>query len=138
MKYYKHIDGLRALAVLSVIFVHLDFSIFSGGYVGVDVFFVISGFLITNIIIKELEQNGSFSFLNFYARRFKRIFPALVFVLFLSLIFSIWLLNIAKFKVYGGSLVAAILSFSNMFFFITKLVILIYFHNQALCYTHGL
>ena len=103
MKYYKHIDGLRALAVLSVIFVHLDFSIFSGGYVGVDVFFVISGFLITNIIIKELEQNGSFSFLNFYARRFKRIFPALVFVLFLSLIFSIWLLNIAKFKVYGGS-----------------------------------
>ena len=117
MKYYKHIDGLRALAVLSVIFVHLDFTLFSGGYVGVDVFFVISGFLITNIIIKELNQNGNFCFINFYTRRVRRILPALVFVLFLSLMFSILLLNLAKFKVYGGSLATAIISFSNIFFY---------------------
>lgn len=112
MKYYKHIDGLRALAVLSVIFVHLDFTLFSGGYVGVDVFFVISGFLITNIIIKELNQNGNFCFINFYTRRVRRILPALVFVLFLSLMFSILLLNLAKFKVYGG-----FFSYCNNFIF---------------------
>lgn len=117
MKYYKHIDGLRALAVLSVIFVHLDFTPFSGGYVGVDVFFVISGFLITNIIVKELNQTNTFCFINFYTRRVRRILPALVFVLIVSLILSILLLNLAKFKVFGGSLATAVISFSNVFFY---------------------
>ncbi|AXH32703.1 acyltransferase family protein [Francisella opportunistica] len=117
MKYYKHIDGLRALAVLSVIFVHLDFSLFSGGYVGVDIFFVISGFLITNIIIKELEINGKFCFINFYTRRARRILPALLFVLGISFVLSLWLLNLAKFKVYGGSLATAAISLSNIFFY---------------------
>lgn len=117
MKYYKHIDGLRALAVLAVILVHLDFTMFSGGYVGVDVFFVISGFLITNIIVKELDNTGRFSFINFYTRRIRRILPALIFVIIFSFLASIWLLNLAKFKVYGGSLATAIISFSNVFFY---------------------
>ena len=117
MKYYKHIDGLRALAVIAVLLVHLDFATFSGGFVGVDVFFVISGFLITNIIIKELETTNSFSFVNFYTRRIRRIMPALIFTLSLSFILGIWLLNLAKFQVFGGSLATAIVSFSNIFFY---------------------
>jgi len=117
MQYYKHIDGLRALAVIAVVLVHLDFSAFSGGFVGVDVFFVISGFLITNIIVKELNTTGSFSFINFYTRRVRRIMPALIFTLLLSFGLSVWLLNLAKFQVFGGSLATAIVSFSNVFFY---------------------
>ena len=116
-KYLKHIDGLRALAVISVLLVHLDFSLFSGGYIGVDIFFVISGFLITNIIVKELETTNKFSFMNFYTRRARRIMPALVFTLVLTFILSVWLLNLAKFQIFGGSLAAAIVSVSNIFFY---------------------
>ena len=82
IKYRPEIDGLRALAVLSV----LGFHIFGirGGFVGVDIFFVISGYLITNIILAELKL-GSFSFLQFYGRRVRRIFPALIVVLLSTL-----------------------------------------------------
>ncbi|HWG96037.1 MAG TPA: acyltransferase, partial [Nitrospira sp.] len=68
MDYRQEIDGLRALAVLPVILFHAGFQSFSGGFVGVDVFFVISGYLITTIILAELEQ-GRFSIINFYERR---------------------------------------------------------------------
>jgi peptidoglycan/LPS O-acetylase OafA/YrhL len=78
--YRPDIDGLRAVAVLSVIGFHAGPASFPGGYVGVDIFFVISGFLITSIICKQIEQ-GKFSFVDFYARRCKRIFPALIAVL---------------------------------------------------------
>ena len=67
MHYRREIDGLRAVAVLPVILFHAGFSMFSGGYVGVDVFFVISGYLITSILIGELEQ-GNFSIARFYER----------------------------------------------------------------------
>ena len=87
MKYRAEIDGLRALAVVPVIFFHAGFSIFSGGYVGVDVFFVISGYLITTIIIKELN-NDTFSIKRFYERRARRILPALIFVILISSIIS--------------------------------------------------
>lgn len=114
--YYRHIDGLRALAVTLVFLCHLDFAFFSGGFVGVDVFFVISGFLITNIIIQQLNSPSGFSLLNFYARRVKRIFPALFFTLFFSFIAGIFLLNLASFKIFGKSLSFAALSISNIFF----------------------
>ena len=68
MKYRAEIDGLRALAVLPVIFFHAGFEWFSGGFVGVDVFFVISGYLITTILINDIE-NGEFSIVSFYERR---------------------------------------------------------------------
>ena len=76
MIYRPEIDGLRALAVIPVVFFHAGISLFSGGYVGVDVFFVISGYLITSIILNEIEHDR-FSLTNFYERRARRILPAL-------------------------------------------------------------
>src|SRR4051812_18023854 len=74
--YRPDIDGLRAVAVLPVVFFHAGFSFVSGGFVGVDVFFVISGFLITGILIREIVD-GRYSIAEFYRRRARRIFPAL-------------------------------------------------------------
>jgi len=86
LQYRPEIDGLRALAILSVVFFHLDNPLFSGGYVGVDVFFVISGYLITNIIINDMRQ-GKFPHLHFYERRARRILPTLMVVLIVSIVF---------------------------------------------------
>ena len=85
--YRRDIDGLRAIAVLSVVLFHAFPAWLQGGFIGVDIFFVISGFLITGILVRELGQ-GSFSFAHFYARRIRRIFPALVLVLGASLAFG--------------------------------------------------
>ncbi len=86
------IDGLRSLAILPVLFYHAGVPGFSGGYIGVDVFFVISGFLITSLILKELSQ-GSFSILTFYERRARRILPALFFVMLVTLVAALpWML----------------------------------------------
>lgn len=81
--YRRDIDGLRAVAVLLVVFFHFFPNWLKGGFVGVDIFFVISGYLITGTIVKDIQRNG-FSFSAFYARRVRRIFPALIFTLFLS------------------------------------------------------
>ena len=80
IKYRPEIDGLRAIAVISVIIYHLNENWLSGGFLGVDIFFVISGFLITGIIITEIQQN-SFSLKQFYTRRIKRIYPAFITVM---------------------------------------------------------
>ncbi len=82
-EYRADIDGIRALAVLSVFFFHLQPDMLPGGFLGVDVFFVISGYLITGILLRE-NHLGKFSFSYFYARRVKRIFPALFIVLLIS------------------------------------------------------
>ena len=81
IKYRPEIDGLRALAIIPVILFHAGFQSFSGGFIGVDVFFVISGYLITSIILTE----KNFSLLNFYERRARRILPALFFVMLATL-----------------------------------------------------
>ena len=91
--YRPEIDGLRAIAVGAIILYHSNSSFFgyqpfNGGFIGVDIFFVISGYLITSIILKELILTGSFSFKNFYERRIRRIFPALLFVMLISLPFA--------------------------------------------------
>ena len=78
MKYRAEIDGLRALAVMPIILFHAGFASFSGGFVGVDIFFVISGYLITMIVLSQIEK-GEFSLVNFYERRARRILPALYF-----------------------------------------------------------
>ncbi len=77
LTYRPDVDGLRAVAVLLVVFNHLQSSLVSGGYVGVDVFFVISGYLISSHILSEMTS-GRFSVVNFYERRIRRIFPALL------------------------------------------------------------
>src|SRR5258706_11990002 len=83
--YRPDVDGLRAVAVLSVLGYHAFPGLLPGGFAGVDIFFVISGFLITGIILEDL-QRGRFTFANFYWRRIRRIFPALILVLAASLL----------------------------------------------------
>ena len=111
----KDIDGLRAVAVLSVVAFHLHFAPASGGYVGVDVFFVISGYLITGILVRELAR-GSFSLAGFYERRARRILPALFAVLLFTSILSYVYLLPGEFQEFARSLLAAVFSISNIFF----------------------
>ena len=119
MKYRAEIDGLRALAVVPVILFHAGFELFSGGFVGVDVFFVISGYLITTILIEDME-NKRFSIVNFYERRARRILPALFFVMLVCIPFAwIWMLP-DPLENFGQSLVATILSANNVLLFLTQ------------------
>ena len=119
MRYRAEIDGLRALAVIPVILYHAGFKLFSGGYVGVDVFFVISGYLITTIILAELGA-GTFSLIHFYERRARRILPALFVVMFACLPFAwFWLLPDAM-KQFSESLVAVNAFASNILFWRTS------------------
>lgn len=105
MAYRKDIDGLRAVAVIPVILFHAGFQSFSGGFVGVDVFFVISGYLITTIILSDMEK-GTFSLANFYERRVRRILPALFLVMFVCLIAAYFWLTPPAFQDFSQSLVA--------------------------------
>ncbi|MEE4216609.1 MAG: acyltransferase family protein [Xanthomonadales bacterium] len=115
MKYRPEIDGLRALAVIPVILFHAGLESFSGGYVGVDVFFVISGFLITTIILSEKEQ-GTFSLVNFYERRARRILPAL-FLVMLACLPAAWLwLTPLDMEDFSKSLAAVSIFSSNILF----------------------
>ena len=89
ISYRPEIDGLRAIAVSIVMLYHADLFIlgyqpFKGGFIGVDIFFVISGYLITSIIIKELLNTGNFSFKYFYERRIRRILPVLFFIMLIT------------------------------------------------------
>ena len=104
-KYRPDIDGLRAIAVLAVIAFHAFPDWMNGGFVGVDVFFVISGFLISSIIFENLEK-GTFSFTEFYARRIKRIFPALLLVLIASYVFGWFVLFPDEYKQLGKHVAA--------------------------------
>ena len=124
INYRPDIDGLRAIAVVSVIFYHAEnsiknFKILSGGFVGVDIFFVISGFLITSIILKELKSTGSFSFKNFYIKRIKRIIPVLLFVFTITFPF-IWLFFVpSSFIDFSKSLFSSLFFVSNHFFYLS-------------------
>ena len=115
MDYRREIDGLRALAVLPVILFHAGFQTFSGGFVGVDIFFVISGYLITSIILAEMEA-GTFTLANFYERRARRILPALFFVMLVCLPFAWFLLLPSDMKDFSKSLVAVSVFASNILF----------------------
>ena len=115
MNYRREIDGLRALAVIPVILFHAGFKSFSGGFVGVDVFFVISGYLITSIILAE-QQAGTFSLISFYERRARRIFPALFVVMLACLPFAwLWMLP-SDMKDFSQSLIAVSAFASNILF----------------------
>ena len=117
LKYRPDIDGLRAVAVLSVIGFHAFPAWFSGGFIGVDVFFVISGYLITTLILAEMRRE-SFSLLNFYERRARRILPALYFVVLCTLPFA-WLTMVPiELIEYSKSLIAVPLFVSNIVFWL--------------------
>jgi peptidoglycan/LPS O-acetylase OafA/YrhL len=116
MEYRKEIDGLRALAVLPVIFFHAGFAWCGGGYVGVDIFFVISGYLITTLIISE-KQAGTFSLKRFYARRAWRILPALYCVTTASLLIGYWWLDSKSLEELTQSILAVLGFVSNIHFY---------------------
>lgn len=119
IKYRKEIDGLRAVSVLPVIFFHANFELFSGGFVGVDIFFVISGYLITSIILGEMKE-GTFSLVKFYERRVRRILPALFVVILASLPFAwFWMLP-DDLENFGQSLVATIFFGNNVLLWLTS------------------
>lgn len=117
MEYRQDIDGLRAVAVLPVIFFHAGFELFQGGFLGVDVFFVISGFLITSIILSELH-NKKFSIVKFYERRARRIMPALSLVLMCTYVAGLVFIPPFEFKELAQSLVSVVAFFSNIFFYL--------------------
>lgn len=113
-KYRPDIDGLRGIAVLAVIAFHAFPRVFRGGFVGVDIFFVISGFLISSIVFRNLEDQ-SFSYAEFYSRRIKRIFPALIVILIPCLLFG-WLLLPTEFRQLGKHVAAGAGFVSNFAF----------------------
>lgn len=113
--YRSDIDGLRALAVLMVVVYHVFPKLLRGGFVGVDIFFVISGFLITGIILRDLD-NGCFSFWNFYSRRIRRIFPALILVLCVTLAFGWFSLFADEYKMLGKHVFGGVSFTANIFY----------------------
>jgi peptidoglycan/LPS O-acetylase OafA/YrhL len=114
--YMPHVDGLRCLAVMSVLLFHFNVPGWGGGYVGVDVFFVISGYLITRIIADEAVNTGRFNFRNFYARRIRRILPVLIATQAVTTVLAIGSLTPADLVAYGKSLAASAFSLSNVLF----------------------
>lgn len=122
LKYRPEIDGLRAIAVLGVIFYHIElpnksFTPFSGGFLGVDVFFVLSGYLITKIIFKEILKN-TFSYSSFYERRVRRILPPFLFVALSTVPFAYKIMTPEALKEYAGSVLASIGFMSNFWFWL--------------------
>ncbi len=115
-RYRPDIDGLRSIAVLSVLFFHFDLAAMTGGFIGVDVFFVISGFLITRLIVDELERDGSFRFGRFYTRRIRRLFPAMLTTYTLSLVAAFLLFSPEEMQRASSSIVYALASISNILF----------------------
>ncbi len=114
-KYISDIDGLRALAVIAVIFYHVGYKWIPGGFIGVDVFFVISGYLITKNIVFDVERKR-FSFFDFYVRRARRLFPALFVMMLVTIIFAYQLFSPVDLARFGQSLLYANMSLSNFFF----------------------
>ncbi|WDE98208.1 acyltransferase family protein [Lentisphaera profundi] len=113
MKYRPEIDGLRAIAVIPVILFHLSPALFPSGFIGVDIFFVISGFLITSLVLKE-QTKGNFSFKDFWIRRIKRLFPAMATVLIATLIAGYFLLFENEFKSLAAQTIAVLLMLANI------------------------
>jgi len=115
MSYIKHIDGLRAVAIISVILFHLNLDYFKGGFVGVDIFFVISGFLITQWFVKR-SSIKNFSLLKiFFENRIKRLIPLLFFVKIIILIFGFILMNSYQYKLLIDQNLYSLFFLSNIY-----------------------
>lgn len=115
--YYRpEIDGLRAIAIISVIIHHYNLPFLKSGFVGVDIFFVISGYLVGGMILEELKSNN-FNFINFYKKRFLRIAPALYIMLALSVVLAYFILLPYDLRYFGGGIISSITSLSNIWFY---------------------
>ena len=126
LNYRPDIDGLRAIAIISVIIYHAKISInqtiiFKGGYLGVDIFFVISGYLISYILFEELKSNNKLCFKSFYQRRIRRIIPALIGVLLFSSIFAVFFLMPKDLIEYSKSSLASLSFVSNFLFYFSEI-----------------
>lgn len=123
--YKPEIDGLRALAIISVIIYHAeitlyDFTVLQGGYLGVDIFFVISGFIISTLLLRELETHKKISVTYFYERRLRRIFPVLLFTLLFSTILGWFFLLPSEFIFFAKSVINSIIFNANHFFYLNE------------------
>ncbi len=136
-KYRPEIDGLRTLAILPVLLFHAGVPGLSGGFVGVDVFFVISGFLITGIVAREVDEQR-FSIIRFYERRIRRILPALTVVIAAVLVGSAWLYFPSDFKLVPRSVVATLLFGSNILFWSEASYFDVAAHSKPLLHTWSL
>jgi peptidoglycan/LPS O-acetylase OafA/YrhL len=112
--YRPDIDGLRAISILLVVGYHAQPWLVPGGFIGVDIFFVISGFLITRIVLSQVKAN-TFSFMEFYSRRIRRIFPALIVVLAVTYLIGWFVLLPDGFSMLGKSIAAGVAFVSNLF-----------------------
>lgn len=115
LRFRGDIEGMRGVAVLLVLLYHCELAPFPGGYVGVDVFFVVSGYLITRMLLHDLER-GTFSFKAFYVRRIRRLFPAVVATTIFTAAAGLFILSPSHLRELGSSSIAAILSASNFYF----------------------
>lgn len=118
-KFYPHIDGLRAIAVIAVILFHLDIAILSGGFLGVDIFFVISGYLITSHLTNAIESDR-FNLFEFYNRRARRILPALLTVIVVTLLAGLILLGPRYVTLLGEEAISACLGLSNFYYWLNS------------------
>jgi peptidoglycan/LPS O-acetylase OafA/YrhL len=105
--YRADIDGLRAVSILAVVAYHADFPFATGGFVGVDVFFVISGYLITSLLAKELIESGRIDLIRFWARRIRRLLPSALAVIVISSVLATQILPPYDLRTAGGDLIAA-------------------------------
>jgi peptidoglycan/LPS O-acetylase OafA/YrhL len=120
LEYRPEIDTLRAISVFAVIIYHAGFYnnfFFPGGYLGVDIFFVISGYLISKLIFKEVFKTKKFNFKNFYERRARRILPALIFVFLITLLLSYFILLPSSFVDFAKSIISSLSFLSNYYFY---------------------
>lgn len=120
MTYRADIDGLRALAVAVVILFHAGLDSLSGGFLGVDIFFVISGYLITNIIVAEVNRTQKFDYWRFYSRRMRRLIPTLLTVIAGSTVGAMIFLPPDLVSNFGGSIIHSVLSLSNIYFWMSS------------------
>lgn len=117
MQYRASLDGLRAVAVLSVIIFHINARYLQGGFLGVDIFFVISGYLITLLLAKDIAKTGRLNLIDFYRRRIQRIFPALLFMLVSTLLVGYLLLAPKDYTALSTSALWSLFSAANIYFF---------------------
>ncbi len=135
--YYPHIDGLRTIAVLSVFLFHLDAALLPGGFLGVDIFFVISGYLITGIIVNALKEN-QFSIGTFYMRRIRRIYPTFITMLLCSYVLAVAFLTPAELVNFSESALSSLFSVSNIYFYFNRGYFDVASQDQLLLHTWSL